>query len=102
MGDIGKLVEMYRKYAHERDNSEKHTIPILKSRYTPGLKNGKGVAFQKGDVVSYKTRDGKKYKITIDSERMQHKSGYFGYEAIFFDGRYFAVEDGIYDWEGKR
>ena len=46
-------------------------------------------------------RNGEEHVIIIDSERMTN-SGYYGYEAIFDDGdRAFAVEDGIYDWEGK-
>ena len=77
-------------------------MQVLISRYTPGLKNGKLVAFQKGETVKYKTRNGEKYNIIIDSERMIHSSGFYGYESIFEDGmRCFAVEEGIYDWEGK-
>lgn len=73
---------------------------VFQSRYTPGLKNGAHVKFNKGETVSYRTRDGRTYRIKIDSELMQN-SGYLGYEAIFEDGRYFAVAEGIYDWDGK-
>lgn len=59
---------------------------IRKSKYTPGLKNGSGVAFSKGDCVKYRMRNGP----------------YFGYECEFLDGRFFIAEQGIYDWEGKR
>lgn len=76
---------------------------VTLSRYTPGLKNGKDVSFEKGEIVSYKTRNGEKYKIKIDSDYMRHSSGFYGYEAIFDDGaRCFAVAEGIYDWEGKQ
>jgi hypothetical protein len=71
---------------------------IYKSRFTPNLKNGKGVRFEKGEKVRYKTRDGTEYDIVIDSELM-YNSGYFGYEAIFPDGRFFALEEGIIDWQ---
>ena len=75
---------------------------IQKSRFTPGLKNGEGVAFQIGDIVDYRMRDGTELKITIDSELMTH-SGYRGYEAIFSDNgeRAFAPAIGIYNWDGK-
>lgn len=36
----------------------------------------------------------------IDSEPMCN-GGYLGYEAIFPDGRLFAVEQGIINWTGK-
>lgn len=75
-------------------------MKIYKSRYTPNLENGKDVGFEIGDVVKYRTRNGEEYVITIDSELMTNE-GYTGYEAIFPDGRFFAVEEGIYDWEGK-
>lgn len=72
------------------------------SRYTPNLKNGKGVSFDKGEVVDYRLRNGQEIKITIDSELMQNGE-HLGYEAIFHDDgeRYFAVEEGIYNWKGK-
>lgn len=79
---------------------------ITISRYTPNLKNGKNVEFKIGEVVDYKTRSGEKYKITINSERMAKDAEgktFYGYESIFHDDNeeYFAVEDGIYNWEGK-
>lgn len=73
---------------------------LFKSRYTPGLKNGKGVYFEKGEKVRYRMRDGTEYDIIIDSELMNN-SGYWGFEAIFPDGRYFAADEGIIDWDGK-
>lgn len=79
-------------------------MQIYKSRYTPGLKNGKDVAFNKGEKVKYRTRLGECVEIIIDSERVIHdETGLYGYEAIFTDDgkRYFAAEKGIYDWDGK-
>ena len=75
-------------------------IEISISRYTPGAKNGVGIAFKKGEKVRYRMRNGTEYDIVIDSELMKN-SGYLGYEAIFPDGRFFAVDEGIIDWEGK-
>lgn len=72
---------------------------VYKSRYTPNLKNGKDVHFEIGETVKYRMRNGTEYEIVIDSELKQN-SGYLGYEAIFPDGRYFAVAEGIIDWEG--
>lgn len=74
---------------------------IRKSKYTPGLKNGSGVAFSKGDCVKYRMRNGAEYDLVIDSELVQN-GPYFGYECEFLDGRFFIAEQGIYDWEGKR
>ena len=79
---------------------------ITISRYTPNLKNGKDIDFEIGEIVDYRTRNGEEYKITIDSKRMAKKAEgkiFYGYEAIFHDDkqRYFAVEDGIYNWKGK-
>jgi hypothetical protein len=72
------------------------------SRYTPGLINGEGVHFKVGEKVKYRMRSGEEHTITIDSDLMIN-SGYLGYEAIFDDGiRAFAVNKGIYDWEGKK
>ena len=78
-------------------------IPVFVSRYTEGLKNGKNVSFNKGETVRYRMRNGDELNITIDSE-LCYNSGYLGYEAIFHDDgkRYFAVAEGIIDWEGKR
>lgn len=71
------------------------------SRYTKGLTNGEGVRFEKGEKVKYRMRNGEEHSIIIDSNLMEN-SGYMGYEAIFDDGiRAFAVDKGIYDWEGK-
>ena len=72
------------------------------SKHTPGLLNGKDVHFEICEVVEYQKRNGERFTITIDSEYMTN-SGYYGYEAIFHnDGkRYFAVDEGIINWEGK-
>jgi hypothetical protein len=77
---------------------------VYKSRYTPGLINGKDVNFQKGEKVRYKMRSGEELDIIIDSERMHHtQSGLYGYESIFLDDnkKYFAASTGIINWEGK-
>lgn len=79
---------------------------ITKSRYAPNLKNGKDVGFNIGEVVDYRLRSGEEIKITIDSEYMMNDCDgitHYGYEAIFHDDgqRYFAIEEGIYNWEGK-
>lgn len=78
-------------------------VQIFVSRHTPGLENGKGVKFEIGETVKYRMRNGHETDITIDSELCSNM-GYLGYEAIFHDdgGRYFAVDEGIIDWEGKR
>ena len=82
-------------------NGEYFDSMVRISKYTPNLKNGKGVSFQIGDECRYQTRDGEKYSIVIAS-KLKENSGYLGYEALFDNGEYaFAVEDGIYDWEGK-
>ena len=73
---------------------------VFKSKYTPNLKDGENVHFEKGDKVRYRMRSGREYDIVIDSDLMEN-SGYLGYEAIFPDGRFFAVAKGIIDWEGK-
>ena len=53
-------------------------------------------------MVKYRTRKGEELDITIDSDLMDC-GGYFGYESVFHDDgeRYFAIADGIIDWEGK-
>ena len=72
------------------------------SRYTPGLENGAGVQFHKGETVRYRMRNGEEHDIIIDSELMRHEPNFYGYEAIFDDGvRAFAVARGIINWEGK-
>lgn len=77
-------------------------VQVFRSRFTPGLKNGKDVHFQEGEIVTYKTRSGKIVIITIDSDLMQHDTGFLGYECIFPDNeRCFAVAEGIIGWEGK-
>lgn len=73
---------------------------IFVSRHTPNLQNGENVRFEKGEKVKYRMRNGKEYEIIIDSDLMKN-SGYLGYEAIFPDGRFFAVAKGIIEWEGK-
>ena len=73
---------------------------ICNSRHTPNLENGKYVDFEIGEKVKYRMRNGTEFNITINSKRMKN-SGYFGYESIFPDGIYFAVAEGIVDWEGK-
>lgn len=81
--------------------TELEEMRIRKSKYTPGLTNGRNVAFSKGDRVKYRMRNGTEYDLVIGSELMQN-GPYFGYECEFPDGRFFIVEQGIYDWEGKR
>jgi hypothetical protein len=78
-------------------------VNVFKSRYTPDLENGESVNFNIGEKVLYKPRNEAALYMTIDSEYMQHDSGYFGYEAIFSDNgsRCFAVSKGIVDWDGK-
>lgn len=79
---------------------------IYKSRFTPGLKNGEDVSFNKGEEVTYRLRSGGTIKIIIDSDLMEHAEApgdKTGYESIFSDdgGRYFAVRSAIIDWKGK-
>lgn len=76
-------------------------IGVFVSRYTPGLENGRNVRFKKGEKVRYRMRNGQEYDIVIDSELMEN-SGWLGYEAIFPDGRFFAVAEGIINWDGKK
>ena len=75
---------------------------VFVSRYTPNLQNGKDVQFKIGETVRYRMRSGKEIDITIASGLMQN-SGYLGYESIFHDDgkKYFAVAEGIIDWDGK-
>ena len=77
-------------------------VMVYKSRFTPGLINGKDVNFKKGEKVHYRMRNGYEVDIIIDSEIMQH-SGFLGYESIFLDDnqKAFAVKEGIINWEGK-
>ena len=56
--------------------------------------------FNIGEEVTYRMRNGKVFRIIIDSDLMEN-NGFYGYEAIFPDGRYFAISKGIIDWEGK-
>lgn len=78
-------------------------VDIFVSRYAPDLKDGTNVRFKIGETVRYRMRSGEEHDIVIDSNRMFHEAGYYGYEAIFDDGvRAFAVEQGIVDWEGKK
>jgi hypothetical protein len=65
-----------------------------------GAKNGKDVFFEKGEKVRYRARDGKEYNIVIDSKQMRN-GAYLGYESIFPDGRFFAIDEGIIYWAGK-
>jgi hypothetical protein len=79
---------------------------VYKSRFTPGLENGSDVSFNIGETVTYRMRDGKTVKITVDSEIKTHDQApgdKTGYESIFSDTgeRSFAVRQGIADWEGK-
>jgi hypothetical protein len=81
-------------------------IMVYRSRFTPGLKDGSDVSFNKGETVTYRMRDGTTVKITIDSDIMKHDQApgdKTGYESIFHDTgeRSFAVRSGIIDWEGK-
>jgi hypothetical protein len=80
-------------------------VQIYKSRYTPGLKNGEDVYFNKGERVRYRMRNGCELDIIIDcDDRMVSMNDSIGYEAIFTDDgkRYFAVAKGIINWEGKQ
>lgn len=79
---------------------------LYRSRFTPGLTNGADVSFDKGEVVTYRLRDGKEVKIIIDSDICVHDlapGDHTGYEAIFSDTgeRAFAIRANIIDWEGK-
>ena len=75
---------------------------VTKSRYTAGLENGKDVAFNIGEKVRYKMRNGKEYNIIIKSSYKKHTSGYFGYESLFPDGTIsFTPDIGIIGWEGR-
>ena len=87
----------------EPDGGGMMSVQVFVSRYTPGLKNGKGVKFEIGETVRYRMRNGHETDITIDSDLCSNM-GYLGYEAIFHDdgGKCFAVDEGIVDWEGKR
>ncbi len=79
-------------------------MDVSRSRYTPGLKNGSEVRFSIGENVLYQLRTGEKMIIRIITERLKSKCGkYFGYEAIYSDDGhlYFAVDQGIIDWDGK-
>jgi len=81
------------------------SIPIYKSKYTLNVES-KDVHFQIGEVVKYRMRNGKKFDITINSERKYVEENHiilYGYEAIFSDDnkKYFAAEKGIIGWEGK-
>ena len=76
---------------------------VYRSRFTPGLKNGKDVKFEKGEVVTYGRNN---VKITIDSDLMKHDEAPgdgTGYEAVFHDTgeRAFAAREYITDWKGK-
>lgn len=97
-------MEEFDQMMTEKNNLRGMNIPVYISRYSPGLKNGKNVHFEVGETVSYRMRNGEEHQIVIDSDRMAHTGiNLLGYEAIFDDGvRAFAVEDGIYDWEGKK
>lgn len=79
---------------------------VYRSRFTPGLKDGRDVSFDVGETVTYRMKNGSTVKITIDSETMEHDQApgdKTGYEAIFQDSgeRYFAPRRGIIDWAGK-
>lgn len=79
---------------------------IFKSRYTPGLIDGRDCDFVKGESVVYMDRSGKLVRIIIDSEIMKHDEAPgdgTGYESIFADTgqRAFASRYGIIGWAGK-
>jgi hypothetical protein len=79
---------------------------VYRSRFTPGLRNGADVSFDKGEVVTYRTRSGSTVKITIDSGLKSHAlapGDHTGYECIFHDNweKAFASREGIIGWEGK-
>ena len=99
---ISKMMNLGTSIVQQIDWSEVRIMIISVSRYTPNLKNGKYVHFEKGETVSYRMRNGEEHRIKIVSDIKQN-NGYYGYEAVFDDDgkKYFAVADGIYDWEGK-
>ena len=79
---------------------------VYKSRFTPGLSDGRDVSFEKGETVTYRMSSGETVKITIDSEIKEHNQApgdKTGYECVFHDTgeKSFAVRQGIIDWEGK-
>lgn len=84
-----------------------HSVcPVFLSRFTPGLKDGSNVSFERGECVLYELSDGSLVEITIDSVLMMHPKApgdRTGYEALFHDTwkRAFAVRCQIIDWDGK-
>lgn len=78
-------------------------MKVFKSRFTPNLKNGKDVQFNRDEKVVYDLGKGKTTDIIIKSDYMEHQSGICGYEALFLDDNdmWFANAEDIIDWEGK-
>jgi len=76
---------------------------VTKSRFTPGLPNGKDVHFQIGETVQYRLLSGKMVDVKISTVLMQHANGAYGYEGVFSDDRMtgFADELRIVNWKGK-
>ena len=80
-------------------------VPLYRSRFTPGLKNGSMVSFEKGEVVQCLNKDDAIEDCVIDSEIMTHKEGegdMTGYECIL-DGtlRKFVSRCRIVGWNGQ-
>lgn len=84
-------------------------IPVVYSRYCPGLKNAEDVGLQKGDKVTFDCGKDQLVECTLQSDRTVHdgaKPGdslVWGYEALFSDDgkTYFVDEKRIINWEGK-
>lgn len=76
---------------------------VFKSRFTPNLKNGKGVEFQIGETIDYKYLNGDTVQATIVSDYCQHDNGCYGYEATMSDDNTtcFIDEERIIGWKGK-
>ena len=77
---------------------------IFKSRFTPGMKDGRDVSFTKGETVTTRSESGKIEKAIINSDLKSHDEApgdKTGYECIFPDGEFFVPREGIIDWVGK-
>lgn len=79
-------------------------VEVYKSRFTPGLKDGRDVHFELGETVQFKGMGGEIHDVVIDSVRMSHAQlpdDELGYEVLFPDGRHFIRAMQIVGWEGK-
>jgi hypothetical protein len=101
------IIKAVRAKREQTKKEKMFSIPVFKSRLTPGLKNGASLSFNKGEIVKWLSRTNEKTEVKIDSDLRYHRESLSadqsGYEVIFPDGsRGFVDRERIVEWEGKQ